>query len=62
MDGELQELFNYALSKDVNLFDTADSYVESAIHSFLHAVKALDDVPFMSHWQECWTSWHAWHI
>ncbi|BDA49222.1 probable pyridoxal reductase, chloroplastic at C-terminar half [Coccomyxa sp. Obi] len=26
MDGELQELFNYALSKGVTLFDTADSY------------------------------------
>ncbi|KAK9918860.1 hypothetical protein WJX75_007596 [Coccomyxa subellipsoidea] len=26
MDGELQELFNYAISKGVNLFDTADSY------------------------------------
>ncbi len=32
MDGELQELFNYALSKRVTLFDTADSYVESHIH------------------------------
>lgn len=32
MDGELQELFNYALSKGVTLFDTADSYVESHIH------------------------------
>ncbi|EIE24793.1 Aldo/keto reductase [Coccomyxa subellipsoidea C-169] len=29
MDGELQELFNYALSKDVSLFDTADSYVDA---------------------------------
>jgi predicted oxidoreductase len=28
MDGELQELFNYAISKGVNLFDTADSYGE----------------------------------
>ncbi len=32
MDGELQELFNYAISKGVALFDTADSYVESHIH------------------------------
>lgn len=26
MDPELQEVFNYAVSKGVNLFDTADSY------------------------------------
>lgn len=29
MDAELQEVFNYAVSKGINLFDTADSYVES---------------------------------
>lgn len=26
MDSELQELFNFAISKGVTLFDTADSY------------------------------------
>lgn len=34
MDGELQELFNYAISKGVNLFDTADSYGEPPIQSY----------------------------
>ena len=28
MDSELQEVFNYAVGKGINLFDTADSYVE----------------------------------
>ena len=26
MDAELQEVFNFAISKGVTLFDTADSY------------------------------------
>lgn len=28
-DSELQELFNYAVSQGINLFDTADSYGET---------------------------------
>ena len=28
MDSELQEVFNYAVGKGINLFDTADSYVK----------------------------------
>lgn len=39
MDGELQELFNYALSKGVTLFDTADSYVESHIRKHDSSMK-----------------------
>lgn len=31
MDPELNKVFNYALSKGINLFDTADSYGEILI-------------------------------
>ena len=31
MDAELQQVFNYAISRGISLFDTADSYVERPI-------------------------------
>lgn len=32
MDPELQQIFDYAISKGVNLFDTADSYGTGALN------------------------------
>ena len=43
MDGELQELFNYAVSEGVNLFDTADSYVEFLPVYFSYVTQADGD-------------------
>ena len=39
MDAELQEVFNFAISRGVTLFDTADSYgVPLTVHPAVEAI------------------------